>query len=75
MESFYQDLIFLLLRVSQGSDSTGLCYASPTVWTSVDGNNYAQWNMRDRGSNSRPLGLDTILDYYVPINSPKNLSG
>jgi hypothetical protein len=30
-----------LLRVSQCSASTGLCYVSPTVWTSI-GRNYAQ---------------------------------
>jgi hypothetical protein len=31
-------------------------------WTFVGGNNYAQWNMRVRGSNSRPPGLDTKLE-------------
>jgi hypothetical protein len=42
---FYQVPTFSpLLRASQGSTSTDLCYASPAVWTSVGGNNYAQWN-------------------------------
>jgi hypothetical protein len=33
----------------------------PTVWTSVGKNNYAQWNMRGRDSNSRPPDSDTKL--------------
>jgi hypothetical protein len=53
-ETFYQVSTFPLLRVNQGSVSTGLCDASPTVWTSVGGDNYAQRNLRGRGLNSRP---------------------
>jgi hypothetical protein len=32
--------------VSQGSaaQTTDLCYKSPTIWTSIGGNNYAQQN-------------------------------
>jgi hypothetical protein len=44
--AFYQVPTFPLLRVSQGTTAraTRLRYASPTIWTSVDGNNYAQRN-------------------------------
>jgi hypothetical protein len=66
--SFYQVSTFSIPRVSQGSISTGLCYMSSIVWTSIDWNNYAQRNMHGRGSNSRPSDLDTMMeDPPLPI--------
>jgi hypothetical protein len=59
--TFYLIPIFALLRVSQGFASTNLCYASSTIWTSIGGNKYAQRNICDRDSNSRPPGSDTML--------------
>jgi hypothetical protein len=66
---FYQVLSFPLLHTSQGSTSTGLCYATPTVWTSVCMNNYTQRNMHGRGSNSRPPTSDTMME-DPPSTSP-----
>jgi hypothetical protein len=66
--SFYQILILPLLRASQGSAFTGLCYVSLTIWTSVGGNNYVQQNICDQGSNSRPPASDTILEEHpLPV--------
>jgi hypothetical protein len=45
-----------------GLASTGMCYASPTIWTYVCENNYMQQNMCGRCSNFRPPALDTMLE-------------
>jgi hypothetical protein len=54
-----------LLHTSQGSAFIDLYYVSFTVCTSICENNYAQQNIRDRGSNSRPPDPDTILEDLI----------
>jgi hypothetical protein len=62
---FYHISIFPLLYVRQDPTallgSTDLWDTSPTVRTSVCENNYVQRNIRDRGSNLRPLDSDIMM--------------